>query len=360
MMNADAFYTSNDLVSNLPEWYNRTYKLLSSPRGSAEQEVEKMISVIVPVYNVEKYLNKCVESILRQSFCDFELILVDDGSPDQCGALCDEWAKADQRVQVIHKPNGGLSDARNAGIDRARGDWLCFVDSDDWIAEDMLETLHSLARENDAEMACCNFVQLGEDGVQVKELAQVRSGVCTQDDYWAQSFCANIKMYYNVVWNKLYKRSLFDRVRFPVGLINEDAYIMYDLVSQCGKIAITDKIGYYYLIRSNSIMRRTWSLKNLTSAEAYLTRTERFIELGKWRFAEETLAHAIHELLLNEYGEGGKKSAAYKAVKKRARSLYGRLFSHLSPKRKVSSLLFFLNEPLARAANKTISAGKRS
>ena len=309
------------------------------------------ISVIVPVYNVEKYLNKCVESILRQTFRDFELILVDDGSPDHSGEMCDAWAAKDPRVRVIHKPNGGLSDARNRGLELSSGKYLCFVDSDDYIAEDMLESLHHLAEKYSVKLVCCNFLQVGEDGTVITPALPVRSGLYTQDGFWKQSFLPGSKIFYNVTWNKLYDRSLFDRVRFPVGLINEDAYVLYDIVSQCSRIAVSAKPEYYYLIRENSIMRRQWSLKNLTSARAYLTRTEKFIERRKWRFAEETLAHAVHEMLGHDYGDGAKKSEEYRAVKRKAFSLYRTLLPRLTMKRRVSMLLYFVNEPLARAAS---------
>ena len=129
-----------------------------------------MISVIVPVYNVEKYLDRCVKSILSQSFSDFELLLVDDGSPDRCGEMCDEYAKGDSRIKAFHKRNGGLSDARNFGIEKALGEYLMFVDSDDYIHEQMLETLHRLITENDADLAVCSAMDVFEG----KEVTQVR------------------------------------------------------------------------------------------------------------------------------------------------------------------------------------------
>jgi glycosyltransferase involved in cell wall biosynthesis len=316
------------------------------------------VSVIVPVYKVEQYLDKCVQSILDQTFRDFELLLVDDGSPDKCGEMCETWAKKDGRIRVIHKPNGGLSDARNAGIGQASGDYLLFVDSDDWIEKDMLATLYGLIREADADMACCNFRSVNEDGSQHWDDAVITPGVWTEEDFWKQFFSSNAQTYCNVAWNKLYKKELFDTVRYPVGRINEDVYILYDLVSQCKKIAATDQIGYYYLFRAGSIMNRSGSLRKLTNPEAYINRARAFADRQLWYFSEESLMCAVHNMLLGDFGEGGKKSKEYRAVKREAKTVFSRLFRRMSLKRKISLSLFFISEPLARGFRKAFLMGR--
>lgn len=316
------------------------------------------VSVIVPVYKVEQYLDKCVQSILDQTFRDFELLLVDDGSPDKCGEMCEAWAKKDSRIRVIHKPNGGLSDARNAGIGQANGDYLLFVDSDDWIEKDMLATLYGLIREADADMACCNFRSVNEDGSQHWDDAVITPGVWTEEDFWKQFFSSNAQTYCNVAWNKLYKKELFDTVRYPVGRINEDVYILYDLVSQCKKIAATDQIGYYYLFRAGSIMNRSGSLRKLTNPEAYINRARAFADRQLWYFSEESLMCAVHNMLLGDFGEGGKKSKEYRAVKREAKTVFSRLFRRMSLKRKISLSLFFISEPLARGFRKAFLMGR--
>ena len=164
-------------------------------------ETSPLISIIVPVYDVEPYLRKCIDSILIQSYRDLEIILVDDGSPDNCGAICDEYAEKDKRIKVIHKKNGGLSDARNAGLDIATGEYIGFVDSDDWVMPDMYEYLYKAVKEYDADMSVCGYY-----------------------DYWGKTisgrYCQDIQVYKgqegikalldlkfgNYVWNKLYKR----------------------------------------------------------------------------------------------------------------------------------------------------------
>ncbi|HDT8050800.1 TPA: glycosyltransferase, partial [Enterococcus faecalis] len=170
------------------------------------------ISIIVPVYNVEKYLEKCVRSILAQTFTDFELILVDDGSPDSSGAMCDQFAEQDQRVKVIHKENGGLSDARNAGIEIATGEYLGFVDSDDYIADDMYETLYNQIVTYEAELATVGMIDVYEnresrltDKKEIKILSQNEAiqAVLDSTDVYAYAV------------NKLYKKELFNKVRYP-------------------------------------------------------------------------------------------------------------------------------------------------
>lgn len=154
-----------------------------------------------------------------QTFTDFELILVDDGSPDSCPEICDAYAQKDHRVRVIHQSNQGLSAARNAGINIARGEYLSFVDSDDYVAPDMLETLYALISKNEMEvdMALCQYTAVREDGAQAWKREDVTPGVCTPDQFWELYFATDSKMYYNVAWNKLYSRKLFDSCRYPVG-----------------------------------------------------------------------------------------------------------------------------------------------
>ena len=283
------------------------------------------------------------------------MILVDDGSPDRCGKICDAWAKKDKRIKVIHKPHGGLSDARNAGIELAQGDWLSFADSDDWYAPDMLETLYTLAVENKADFACCNYVSVAEDGKQRKEIKSVTSGVVTQDQYWERLYSSNHWGYYNVIWNKLYKRKLFQTVRFPVGKINEDIYVMHYLVGGCEKIALTDRPEYYYRYRQSSIMGGKRTLGHLDGADAYLCRAEYFIEQKKWRFAEASLNAGKSRLFLDDYGDNGKNSPKYKALKKKVWVIYKQMFTHLSFRRRMSLLFYVAAEPLYA---KLYTAGK--
>lgn len=212
-----------------------------------------MISIIVPVYNVEKYLRRCIDSILSQTYRDIEVILVDDGSTDSSPAICDEYGEKDSRITVIHKPNGGLSDARNSGINIAKGEYLGFVDSDDYISSEMYEKLLSNAEKHKADIAVCNaeLVQEGKsaefkenDGVRVYDGNATYAMICQR------AFTVN-------AWNKLYRRELFDTVRYPVGMLYEDLATTYKLTELSQKVVVLEQELYAYVQRAGSIMNET-------------------------------------------------------------------------------------------------------
>lgn len=226
------------------------------------------ISVIVPVYKVEPYLHRCVESILAQTCRDFELILVDDGSPDSCGQLCEEYARADSRIHVIHQENGGLSAARNAGIDYAmskgESQWLAFVDSDDWVDRTYLEQLYRAVSENGCLLSVCGLYRTGGESRE------------TSPDYACRVMDGN--RYYcspaihggvtATAWNKLYHRSLFETVRYPVGKLHEDEFTTYKLVYAAGNVAVVEGALYAYFQNDGGIMRAKWSPRRLHALEA--------------------------------------------------------------------------------------------
>lgn len=181
------------------------------------------ISIIVPVYKTERFLSACISSILAQTFTDFELILVDDGSPDSCPALCDAAAAKDSRIRVIHQKNRGLSGARNAGLDAAEGEWIAFVDSDDTITPDFCAKLYHAAQEAGAQMAVCNYRQVDEALTPIREqYLHVRREVLTPE----QALEHSTLLPYMVVWNKLYQRSIFAQLRFAEGKLNEDTLLI--------------------------------------------------------------------------------------------------------------------------------------
>lgn len=223
------------------------------------------ISIIVPVYKVEKYLRKCVDSILAQTFTDFEVILVDDGSPDNSGKICDEYAEKDSRVRVLHKANGGLSSARNAGIEIAKGKYLGFVDSDDYIAEDMYELLYNNILKENADMSICGIYDVyeGKEPIVKPTIEKVVSA----DEALLLILQGNIISVHAV--NKLYKRELFSKVRYPEGKYHEDSFIIVDLLEQCQKVAIDSKQKYYYYHRLGSINTETFSEKQFEFIEAW-------------------------------------------------------------------------------------------
>jgi len=229
------------------------------------------ISIIVPIYNVEPFLRCCVDSLLQQTYADFELILVDDGSPDNCGAICDEYVAADDRVRVIHKPNGGLSDARNAGLKIAQGEYIAFVDSDDWGTPDYLECLLSALAENGADICECDILRTsGEETALTKEYHAAE--VFTTVDAMEQLI--HDGSFHQHVWNKLYRRDVIADILFPKGKTNEDEFWTYQVFGNAKKVVKIQDVLYFYFQRPGSIMGETYSLKRLDALEAKLQRQQ--------------------------------------------------------------------------------------
>lgn len=230
--------------------------------------METAISVIVPVYRVEKYLPACIDSILNQTFTDFELILVDDGSPDRCPEICDETAKRDARVRAIHQANQGLSAARNAGIEAAHGAWLSFVDSDDFLAPDFLETLHDAAVRAGADCALCGVQLTDEAGQKIGQLLSVADGMRTGRSI-LETLCRAPEITYLVAWNKLYRRDVFQTLRYPVGMQNEDTYLAAELFDTVQTVICVSKPMYFYRQRADSIMHTAVTTRNLDRMWAF-------------------------------------------------------------------------------------------
>lgn len=212
---------------------------------------EPLISVIVPIYKVEKLLPRCVDSLLNQTWKQLEIILVDDGSPDGCGAICDAYAQKDSRVKVIHKLNGGLSSARNAGIDVARGEYLGFVDSDDWVDPDGYEKLYRLAEKYQAPMVCAGRYDAEESGEEVPGLCPPREEVLTGQETASRIFrWDHMDM---AAWDKLYHRDLFRDIRYPLGMIWEDLPTTYRIALKAERVVMADFAFYHYFHRAGSI-----------------------------------------------------------------------------------------------------------
>ena len=210
------------------------------------------ISVIVPVYKVEKYLNRCVQSIAAQTYENLEIILVEDGTRDGCGAICDAYAAKDPRVRVIHKENGGLSSARNAGMDIARGEYFGFVDSDDWIEPETYETLLNLAEKYNADLVSGSRYDVAEPtGERTLGLHHKKEECISAMEMLGRVFvwdgCDS------AAWDKLYRRHLFADIRYPLGMYSEDIAIFYKLMEKANRVALCPKPLYNYLHRENSI-----------------------------------------------------------------------------------------------------------
>ena len=241
--------------------------------------VERMpeISIIVPVYKAETYLNKCVDSILVQTFSDFELWLVDDGSPDNCGKICDEYAAKDNRIHVIHKQNGGASDARNFGMARATGKYIGFVDSDDIIEPFMYEILYNEIKEKDADIIECRM-----DKFDSKELIRRYRG----ESYKAEVLDAEDALkelilehkLHQMLMNKLFKSDIAKMFSFEVGKICEDEYWTYRVIGEARRVVAIDAILYHYCQREDSVMHQKYSAKRLACIEAFEQRLKYIAE----------------------------------------------------------------------------------
>lgn len=284
-----------------------------------------VISIVVPVYKVESYLDTCVQSICAQTFTDFELILVDDGSPDNCPAMCDAWAEKDARIRVIHEENQGLSAARNVGIELAKGRYLAFVDSDDYIEPDMMAQLLQAIEKNDAQMAVCNLVYEDEAGnrMQQQPTVSVRNAVVDIQTYW-KGYFSPATVYYVVAWNKLYKRELFLKKRYPVGKRNEDEFILYGLVSGCDRIACLEYVGYHYVQRAGSIMQTGAPQEHLEYWEVRVMRAGERCREGDCPFAEGLLNDAVLGLWLRRsvWKQNPQSRAGYRRAVRQAASIY--------------------------------------
>lgn len=215
-----------------------------------------LISIVVPIYNVEKYLKKCIDSIINQTYKNLEIILVDDGSPDNCPKICDDYAKLDSRIKVIHKKNGGLSDARNNGIKNSTGKYISFIDSDDYIEQNMIEELYKAIKEG-SQIAICNRLEYFEsmNPPKFKKSFINDKNLLIMDKKEAISELCSFRFFDMSAWAKLYKRNLFNDIQFPIGKLSEDYYIMYKLFDKCQKISYLNKPLYIYNQRQGSISK---------------------------------------------------------------------------------------------------------
>ncbi|MBQ9936947.1 MAG: glycosyltransferase [Oscillospiraceae bacterium] len=215
-----------------------------------------LLSIVVPVYNVEQYLARCLDSILSQTLTDFEVIAVDDGSPDNCGKILDEYSQKDKRIKVIHKENGGVSSARNAALDLAQGEYIGFVDSDDYIEPNMYEYLVDSIKKSGCDIVICGYHEVLSDETKDIRICERETSISSREGIVG---LIEDKTYRGYLWNRLYKRELFDGIRFPETVVMEDLYVNHLLFEKVDKIYLLDKALYYYIRREDSVTmkRRT-------------------------------------------------------------------------------------------------------
>ncbi len=229
--------------------------------------MDNLISIIVPIYKVEEYLRKCIDSLVNQTYKNLEIILVDDGSPDNCGSICDEAALRDSRIKVVHKKNGGLSDARNAGMQVATGKYISFIDSDDFVTLDFYQTMIEVMKKNDCDIVECGVLKVNPDFEDNHNISKIMS----EKTYFAKDALLeliNDGAFHQHVWNKLYKRDVVGDIFFEKGACNEDEFWTYRAFGKSKKIVKIDCKMYFYLQRPGSIMGVGYSLKRLDALRA--------------------------------------------------------------------------------------------
>ena len=304
------------------------------------------LSVIVPVYNVEKCLEKCIESILNQTFKNYELILVDDGSPDNSGKICDEYAKKYSKIRVIHKKNGGLSQARNVGISVSKGEYLSFIDSDDYIASDMFEFLMKNLKENNADVSVCGIYDCYKDKI-VHQCKDQKFLILDNETALSEALIGkNISV--NAV-NKIYKKELFDNIKFPDGKLFEDAFTIPKILSISKKVVADTKPLYYYQHRVGTITTSSFKKQDLSVIEAYdevlklvLSQFPNLKKQAEFRHIWSYM-HVLDKMILSENFEDFDECSK---VLKFLRKNTGRVIlnPYFSLKRKISTIILFFSK----------------
>lgn len=254
-----------------------------------------LISVIVPVYKVEPYLRRCLDSIVNQTYRNLEIILVDDGSPDRCGAICDEYAAKDKRIIVIHQENKGLSEARNAGLDIATGEYVQFVDSDDWIEPEACATALGLAVDQQVDIVFFGYNRRFPSGecrrVSVSSPSELEKSAVIGRLVWKTDSIRDF------AWNKLFARALFDGVRFPKGKTYEDMWVTYRLIHKASRIYATDSVFYNYVVREGSITSRRFDAHAIRDRIAAYEQPIEFLQSYYPESADKQIAIALREML---------------------------------------------------------------
>ncbi|WP_413854238.1 glycosyltransferase family 2 protein [Candidatus Ruminimicrobium bovinum] len=253
-----------------------------------------LISVIIPVYNVEKYLSRCIDSVINQTYKNLEIILIDDGSTDNSGKICDEYAIKDNRIKVIHKQNGGVSSARNIGLDVAKGNYIGFVDSDDYIENDMYEILYELLVRNQTDISCCNKFVLKKNKFVVSESFPTKDGILSFDDV------LNDSKHDFYIWNKLFNKNLIGNVRFNEQLtLGEDLLFTYQVLQKIRNIAFYKEAKYYYCDNSNSITRIRVFKKEYINQILFYEKLLNYCEKNKLKIGYKKYKHLQINWIIN-------------------------------------------------------------
>lgn len=311
-----------------------------------------LISIIVPVYNVEPYLDRCINSIVSQTYSNLEIILVEDGATDNSGKICDEWEKKDDRIKVIHKENGGLSDARNVGIENAKGDYIAFVDSDDFVKNNMYEVLLKNLKTYHADVSVCSaFDFLDNDDMENCQQDDIKLEYYENEDVFKKLFSKDIGKAV-VAWNKLYVKKVFERdLRFSKGKFHEDVFFAHRMLGAIHSIVYTNQKLYYYYVRQGSISN-TFNIKRLDELDGMYDRMI-FFQQDRFKNTEYPVLSflAYHDKLiryycyLKFYNEKKVYISNMKDIKQKFDSNYNKILESCTSKKKRLKYIFFKKLP---------------
>lgn len=323
------------------------------------------ISIVIPVYHVEEYLKQCLDSVLAQTYQNLQIIIVNDGSDDNSYQIIEQFQRMDSRIEVICQDNQGLSAARNTGICAANGEYIIFIDSDDFIAPDFVETLYREIKENAADFAVCGFVIVDEDGLEriIKNDKQMgvnekstlkqsidkenikafkndtmRIDILTAEEFWTK-YESNEHLYCVVAWNKIYRRSLFDEIKYEVGKLHEDEYILHEILRRVKRIACCYVPLYYYRTRKKSIVNSSSEKRSVYIIEAYLNRMDYFLEEKNY----ERLHYTFQEIadILEPLNQS--QNEVMKLTKRLKKILKDALKQPISPKFRSKAMVFLID-----------------
>lgn len=260
------------------------------------------ISIVVPIYNVEKFLPRCIDSLINQSYENIEILLIDDGSTDNCSKICDEYAYKYNNIKVFHKKNGGLSDARNYGIERVESEYIAFVDSDDFVDKDYCKILYKNLIENNADISICKFRETTESKIEEvikQEVINIYSKFDAQQNILDTT--NNLNTITTVAWNKLYKKKLWENIRYPKGKVNEDEFVIHHLIHNSNKVVYTNLELYYYYQRENSIMKKNFTKERLVAIEAFKDRWKFYTDNKEYKELEAKAYSAYMKMIISMY-----------------------------------------------------------
>ena len=275
-----------------------------------------LISIIVPAYNVEKYLNRCIDGILAQTIDNFEVILIDDGSSDRTLEICNYYARLDMRINVLHQNNQGVSAARNAGLDLAKGDFISFIDADDYVYSDYLEKMYSMIEKYNAEMCICGYLHF-TGNIPKQECNNASVDIKNGRQMCGYLYDYNISEKYVIPWAKLYRKNLFDKVRFPVGKIHEDQFVTYQVYYYCSKVVELKDELYCYFTSPGSITRGGFSIKRYDNVQALEEAVHFYTERGDYDLAKQ--AEKLKKLFISMFAIYAREYGIYDMVDSRYR-----------------------------------------